>query len=513
LQEQVLALFSDPATHGESSDTLVKRIDTHAAAVFLSGSYAYKIKRVVRFPFLDFSTLEKRKSALQSEIEVNKPFAPQLYLGLVPITRAHGRLKLGRSDEAESEIVEWALKMWRFDETQTLDHLASASKIIPAIAESLGRIVADGHTRAPKVEAAPWISALGDYIKQNGEAFREHTELFDMQRATHLTSASTAAFHRLRPLLEQRGAQGMIRRGHGDLHLGNIALIDGKPQPFDALEFDPLVASGDLLYDLAFLLMDLAERKLNEAAATVLNVYFTAARRDADIEALAALPLFMSVRAAIRAKVTAEKIAGADATKRAAISAEAKDYFALACELIEPPAPKLIAIGGLSGTGKSVLARGLAAHIPPLPGALVLRSDVERKAMFNVAETDKLPAEAYTADVTARIYTTLAHKAHRVIAAGHSTIVDAVFAEPRERAMISDMARSDRLDFQGLFLTADLATRTRRVGSRINDASDAGAEIARRQEDYDLGALDWNTVDASGSPEETLARVRTKLKS
>jgi predicted kinase len=281
--------------------------------------------------------------------------------------------------------------------------------------------------------------------------------------------------------------------------------------PFDALEFDPLVASGDLLYDLAFLLMDLTHRKLNDAAATALNIYFTAARRDDDIEALAALPLFMSMRAAIRAKVTAAKLADAGKEKHDAIIAEAKSYFALACETIDPPAPKLIAVGGLSGTGKSVLARRLAAHNPPLPGALVLRSDVERKAMFNVAEMERLPAEAYAAEVTARVYASLADKARRVIAAGHSAIVDAVFARPNERATVTEVARTNKLDFHGLFLTVDMATRIARVGSRVNDASDAGAEIARKQEDYDLGNLDWQTVDASGTPEETLERAKQLL--
>jgi aminoglycoside phosphotransferase family enzyme/predicted kinase len=504
-QDAVFALLADPATHG---GTKVKRIDTHAAAVFLAGEHAFKIKRAVKFPFLDFSTLEKRKAALQSEIEANKPFAPQLYLGLVLITREGGALKLG----GDGETIEWALKMRRFDETQTLDHLANAGKVDGQMAGALARLIAAAHEHAPKVEVAPWIAALSEYIEQNDQAFREHAKLFDAKATERLTTASRDAFVRLRPLLEQRGAQGLIRRGHGDLHLGNIALIDGQPLPFDALEFDPLVASGDLLYDLAFLLMDLDERKLSEAAATALNIYFAASRRDGDIEALAALPLFMSVRAAIRAKVTAARIANADAGKRDAITKEAQTYFALACKLIAPPKPKLLAVGGLSGTGKSVLARGLSFHVPPLPGALVLRSDIERKVMFNVGETDRLPADAYTLEITDRVYQTLADKARRVIAAGHSAIVDAVFARPQERAAISKLAHEKQLDFHGLFLTADMETRIKRVGARVNDASDAGAEIARRQEDYDLGDLDWHKIDASGTPDDTLRNALAKLK-
>ena len=505
-QDEVFALLARPETYDERGT--VKRIDTHAAAVFLTGEHAFKVKRAVKFPFLDFSTLEKRKAALQAEIEANKPFAPQLYLGLVPVTREGGALKLG----GKGETVEWALKMRRFDETQTLDHLANAGKVDVRMAEALARLIAQAHERAPKVEPAPWIAALGEYIEQNAQAFREHPKLFDAKEVEQFTKASRIAFAGLRPLLEKRGAQGLIRRGHGDLHLGNIALIDGEPLPFDALEFDPLVASGDLLYDVAFLLMDLDERKLREAAATALNIYFVVSRRDADIEALAALPLFMSVRAAIRAKVTAAKLANTDEAKRDAIAKEAQTYFALACKLIAPPKPKLLAVGGLSGTGKSVLARGLASRIPPLPGALVLRSDIERKVLFNVAETERLPADAYTAEVTMRVYQTLADKAQRVIAAGHSAMVDAVFAKPQERALISKLAQDNKLDFHGLFLTADMETRIKRVGARVSDASDAGAEIVRRQEDYDLGDLDWLKVDASGSPEQTLTNALAKLK-
>jgi predicted kinase len=136
---------------------------------------------------------------------------------------------------------------------------------------------------------------------------------------------------------------------------------------------------------------------------------------------------------------------------------------------------------------------------------------VERKVLFNVAETEKLPAEAYTSEVTARVYQTLANKARRVIAAGHSAIVDAVFAKPQERALISKLAHDNRLDFRGLFLTADMETRIKRVGTRINDASDADPKIARQQEGYDLGELDWHKVDASGTPEQTLKNALAAL--
>jgi len=505
-QEPVLRLLADPATYGGAE---VRRLDTHAASVFLAGDRALKVKRAVRFPFLDYSTLAKRKAACAAEIAVNRPFAPQLYRRVVPIARAaDGRLAL----DGEGTPVEWAVDMRRFDETRTLDHLADTGEIDAALADRLARAVAAAHARAPVVDAAPWIDALADFLAQNDVAFRDCPELFAAAEAERLGRLSRAALARLVPLLVARGQQGLVRRGHGDLHLGNIALIDGEPVAFDAIEFDPLIAAGDVLYDLAFLLMDLVERGLATAANIVLNRYLGETRRPEDLDALAALPLFLSLRAAIRAKVTAARGAGAAVDARPAIFRAARTYFDLAGRLIVPPASRLVAVGGLSGSGKSVLARALAPELLPVPGAVVLRSDVERKARFGVGESERLPASAYAPDVTAALYATLADKARRVVAAGHSAIVDAVFARPHERALIAAAG----VPFRGLFLTADLATRLARVTDRSADASDADAAVARAQEDYDLGDFErtaWICVDASGTPEETLARALEALNS
>lgn len=504
-QDAVLAFLADPVTHGGAA---VTRIDTAAAAVFLGGSRALKIKRAVRYPFLDFSTLEKRHAACEAELLANRPFAPELYDGVVAITReTDGRLALGGAGPP----VEWAVKMHRFDETRTLDRLADAGGIDAALADALGRVVAAAHARAPVVAAEPWIDALAVYVAQDAAAFAERPDLFAPAAAADLGARSEAALARLRPLLRARGQAGLVRRGHGDLHLGNIALIDGRPVPFDALEFDPLVASGDVLYDLAFLLMDLWERDLKAAANIVLDRWLADTRRVEDLDALAALPLFLSLRAAIRAKVTAARPTAASG--RAARDAAAQKYCRLACGLIAPAPPVLVAIGGLSGTGKSAAARALAPDIAPAPGAVVLRTDVLRKALSGVDEQTRLPAGAYTEAVTARVYAELAARTRRALAAGHSVVADAVFARPDERAAIAEAARAAGVPFAGLFLTADLATRLVRVGGRTADASDADAAIVRRQEAYDLGPLDWIRVDASGPPAETAARLRAALAS
>ena len=504
-QQDVFAFLADPASHG---GTAVKRIDTHAASVFLAGARALKVKHAVRFPFLDYSTLDRRQRACAAELAVNRPLAPQIYRGVVPITREpDGRLALGGGGAP----VEWVVEMRRFDETQTLDHLADQGRIDAALADRLGRAVAVAHAQAPPVDAEPWLAALASFLDQNAAAWRERPDLFAPDQAAVLDQRSRAALARISPLVRDRGAKRLIRRGHDDLHLGNIVLIDGTPVLFDAIEFDPLIATGDVLYDLAFLLMDLIERGLNEAANVVLNRYLGETRRPEDLDALVALPFFLALRAAIRAKVTAARLDRAAKDARADIARAAQSYFALACRIIAPPRPVLVAIGGLSGTGKSVLARRLAPALAPAPGAVILRSDVTRKALFGKAETEQLPPEAYGEATTQQVYAAIAEQARRVLAAGHSTIADAVFARHNERAALAAVARQCGVTFRGFFLTADVATRVARVAGRKRDASDADADVARQQESYDVDSIEWTKIDASGTLGATLAQTKGAL--
>ena len=307
-QEAVLAFLADPATHGGEA---VKRIDTHAAIVFLAGTRAFKVKRAVRFPFLDYSTLERRKEACEAELRINRPLAAEIYCRVLPITREGGsRLALGGAGTP----IEWAVEMRRFDENATLDHLAAAGRIDTQLADALGRAVATAQElisrqaaqgQKPAVEPARWIEALAGYIEEHVAAFGEAPDLFSRAEVDALATASRAAHSRIHALLVSRGERGLIRRIHGDLHLGNVVLLDGRPVLFDAIEFSPIIGCGDVLYDLAFLLMDLTERGLQPAANVVFNRYLVDTRRAEDLDALAALPLFLSMRAAIRAKVSA----------------------------------------------------------------------------------------------------------------------------------------------------------------------------------------------------------------
>jgi aminoglycoside phosphotransferase family enzyme/predicted kinase len=500
MQENVFAFLADAKTHPG-----VHRIDTHAASVFLEGGRALKIKRAVRFPFLDYSTLEKRKAACDEEIRLNRPFAPQIYQRVVPITRdSDGSMSI----DGNGAPVEYAVQMTRFDERQTIDHLAEAGPLDPDLVDAIADAVAASHDIEPLAPAEPWINSIPGIIDGNTTAFRA-AACFPAADIDALREASLSAFHRIRGLLHQRGKAGFVRRCHGDLHLANIVLIEAKPVLFDAIEFDPDIASIDVLYDLAFPIMDLIHYGRQPAANALLNRYLAATAIE-NLDALAALPLFLSLRAAIRANVVLARLdrPGHD---EANVMQSARAYFELARQTIHPPAPALIAVGGLSGTGKSVLGRALAPDVLPLPGAVVLRTDVLRKQLFKVDETDRLPESAYRPEVTGQIYDLLAQRAGRILGQGYSVVVDAVFARITERDAIHSTARNLNARFVGLFLTADLATRVKRVGHRQRDASDATPDIAELQEKYDLGAVDWAVIDASGTPAQTLKQCEFRI--
>lgn len=506
-QSAAIELLADPATHGLRGET-VKRIDTHGAVVFLAGQRVYKIKRAVKYPYLDFSTLEKRKAAVEAEVAANKPFAPQLYVGTIAVVRrADGTLALG----GEGEAIEWALVMRRFDENATLDRVAEREGIDDGLARSLGEAVAAAHRNAPAFPAADWIEALGRFVDDETTALCSAPDVIPAPHGIALGEALRSALARIGPLLFSRGDAGYVRHGHGDLHLRNVALIDGKPVLFDALEFDPVVASGDVLYDLAFLLMDLVDRELDRAANLVLNRYLVAAGDDGHLDALAALPFFLALRAAIRARVALDKRKVVGKHERPSAVEEARNYAALAAKLIAPAPPRLIAVGGLSGTGKTTVAAGVAPAVLPPPGAVHLRSDIERKRLAGVGELERLPASAYTPEASEQIYARLNTLARRVLAAGHSAVIDAVFARPGERAAAEAVAKEAGVAFAGVWLDLPLDERVKRVSARTGDASDAGPEVARSQEAYDPGEIRWRRLTAAGSPHETVNGVRAAL--
>jgi uncharacterized protein len=308
-------------------------------------------------------------------------------------------------------------------------------------------------------------------------------------------------------LMQRRAAAGLVRRCHGDAHLGNIVLIDQRPVLFDAIEFDPVIATTDVLYDLAFPLMDLIHCGEAGAASRLFNCYLQATWQE-NADALLLLPLFLSIRAAIRAHVLFTRH---EQSPDSAVAAQAKSYFDLALRLAAPERPSLIAVGGRSGTGKSVLARSLAATLAPPPGGLVFRSDVIRKQLFGVDPLTALPETAYAPEVTTRVYETMSARAATALGGGISVVLDAAYLRAAEREPLPQLASGIGVAFRGLFLDADINIRLQRIAARGGDASDANREVALMQEAYDIGALDWPKVDASGTPAQTLARANASL--
>jgi predicted kinase len=293
-----------------------------------------------------------------------------------------------------------------------------------------------------------------------------------------------------------------VRQCHGDLHLRNIVLLDGRPTLFDGVEFNDKIACTDVLYDIAFLLMDLWRRGLPRHANTVWNRYLS---DTGDFNGLSVLPLFLSCRAAVRAKTsaTAAKLQP-DARRGNELQALAREYLAMAERLLHPPGPRLVAVGGFSGTGKSTLALGLAPSVGAVPGAVVIRSDEIRKRLSGVSPLHRLGPEGYSSEMSERVYATVAERARLTIREGHSAIVDAVYARPVDRQAIEQVAADVAVPFVGIWLEAPEDTLIARAEQRRNDASDADASVIRLQHRHGTGAMTWHRVEAAPSAEIVL---------
>lgn len=512
-QSEVLRFLQDPSSYAvirRDAVTTVERIDTHGAIVFLAGDRAYKIKRAVSYPYMDFSTLERRHWACTREMALNRRTAPGLYLEVLAITRdSNGALRFDGAGEA----VEWVLVMERFPQENLLSNLAKTGALTQEVMINLAEEIAAFHGEAPLAKddtsyglgaaAIEWV------VVENNEEFAARNDLFPAARCAELAERSLAALARNRALLDARAAAGHQRLCHGDLHLRNVVLMDGRPTLFDAIEFNDAIACVDVLYDLAFLLMDLEHRGLRPYANLVFNRYLH--RRD-EGDSLPLLPLFLSARAAVRAKVAAslEAVAEAEAEK-CKRRQEALSYFAEALQFLAPAPARLVAVGGLSGTGKTCLARLLAPSLGAAPGAVHLRSDVLRKTLAGVEEHVRLPPEAYNRAAAEAVYQGLLKKARQALQAGQSVIVDAVFARPEERAAVASLAGELGIAFDGLWLQANPEILIARVEARLGDASDATPAVVQKQLGYDLGAIDWTRIDAAPGPEEVAAAAREAL--
>ncbi|MGS1015388.1 bifunctional aminoglycoside phosphotransferase/ATP-binding protein [Allosphingosinicella humi] len=482
-----------------------ERIDTHAASIFLAGDRAWKLKRAVKFPYLDFSTPERRRVALQAELALNRRTAPELYIAVHPITRTgRGRLAIDGAGEA----IDWLLEMRRLPADALLDRRADRGELDDALLTDLAERIVAFHRCAEVVDIESCKPGLLRIVDNNRQSMTELAAILDQAKARRLAERLAELVEEQAPLLDERAQAGRVRHGHGDLHLANIAVIEGRPTPFDCLEFNTDLASIDVLYDLAFVLVDLWQRDLKREANIVFNRYLDLS--PADEAGIALMPLFLSLRASIRSLVIAAKSErhGADPVARRL----AQDCLDLAGRLIDPVSPRLVAIGGLSGTGKSSLALSLAGHLGRAPGARIVRSDIIRKRMAGVAPEERLPPAHYSVETAATVYRAMRAACAQGLICGQAVIADAVFARREERDEIEAVARQVGIGCSGLWLEAPEPIRVKRVTEREKDASDADATIARSQGVLAIGDLTgWTRVAASGSLDEVAAMARAAL--
>ena len=504
-QRAVIEFLASPATHGGSA---VERIDTHSALVFLAGSRAYKLKRAVRFDYLDFSTSDRRRASCEAEVRLNRRTAPAVYRGVMAVTREpDGSLALG----GQGTPVDWVVEMNRFDQEALFDRLAAAGRLDVDLMPPLAAAVAEFHRAAEHRADHGGKAGMAWVIDGNAAGFAEHgAACLDPVACHRLTAAARAELERRGALLDRRRRAGYVRQCHGDLHLRNIVLVDGRPTLFDGVEFNDEISCTDVLYDLAFLLMDLWRRHLPGHANAAWNRYVT---EIADFDGIGLLPLFLSCRAAVRAKTSATAATmQPDVTRRAELEAMAREYLAMAEGFLHPRPPCLVAVGGLSGSGKSTLARGLAPSIGAAPGAVVLRSDEIRKRLCGVTSLDRLGPEGYSSEVTGRVYATLVEQAGAVLRTGHSAIADAVYARPADRVAIERAATDASVPFVGLWLDAPESTLIARADARRNDPSDADAAVIMKQRAQPTGPVGWHRIDASPSPELVLRSATAVLR-
>lgn len=515
-QARLVAGLQRAAAFNHPVDGL-QHLQTHISHVLLAGAFAYKIKKPVDFGFLDFSSLAKRHHCCEEELRLNSRLAESLYLEVVPIT---GSLEAPRFG-GEGEVLDYAVRMRRFPQEALLNRQAVTPELIDRVAAQAARF----HEAIP---AAPADSPFGTPervlfpMQQNFDQIRPLLDdPRELARLEPLEDWTRRAWERLRPLLRARKDQGHVRECHGDMHLGNIALVDGEVAIFDGIEFNPDLRWIDTINELAFLVMDLEQAGRAALGRRALNRYL---ELSGDYEALPLVDFYKLYRALVRAKVTALRLAQPlEPEERTAVLAEYGRYLTLAESYIQPRRTGLILTHGVSGSGKSVLTGWL---LEALDGAIRVRSDVERKRLFGLGErarSDSPPdGGIYTQDASARTYARLHELARLILEAGHSPLVDATFLKRSQREAFQGQARTLARPLVILSLEATVEKLREHVTQRQAagvDPSEANLDILERQlrtreplSDQERALTISLNVAAPPSLEHLLERLRGMLK-
>jgi hypothetical protein len=503
-QDMIIARLSG----GEGfADSAPQRIDTHISVIFLSGDFAYKLKRAIHTSYLDYTTLALRREFCEKEIEINSRTAPKIYVDAVPVLLTPaGKLTIG---EGDGEIVEWLVRMHRFPQSALLDRIVDKKGLAPSLVSALAKTIAEFHQSAEPRPSAPALRRIELVIEENAVELAHYTNgLLPPDEIKDYLKRCRDAVSRLSGVIERRGAEGRIRRCHGDLHLGNICLLDGQPVIFDAIEFNPDFTDVDVMFDASFLLMDLLSRGLGPQANMLFNRYICRTRDHGD---LSVLPLFMALRAGIRAHTSAMAAMTAAKEHKSGLESKAHRYLELGISLLQRKKPLLVAVGGLSGTGKSSVSTALAPHFGPAPGALVISSDWVRKRQFGVEPTFRLDADCYLPEVDRRVYDEMFDIASDALASGHAVILDGTFRGATDRRMAAELAKKHGVRFTGLWLDADFETMNTRILGRSGDASDATIAILKKQVLDPPRDIEWDRLDVSGTAADVARLCRRQV--
>ncbi len=486
----------------------IQTITTHCAKIYLIEEFAIKVKLAVDYSYINTLKLDDRKALLTRELELNKPHLPNIYLEVAAIViDANGGFQFcfNNDKSSEDEIVEWCLIMRRFPEETVLDNIARKGLLSNTIAKQLGSSIASYHNLSDVHNVTDGDKRIHEVLQELDLELEKMAANFPAGDLTQFRSKGMHEYERVENLLSERGENGYIRRCHGDLHLRNILLDNDRPVPFDALEFNERFATIDVLYDLAFLLMDLDHRDLRVQQNIVLNEYMLHATAEG-VCGLKLLPLFMFCRAGIKAMTNAQGVLLTQPNIRSAFN-ESKTYLHSALSYICQRKPVTIAIGGFSGSGKSTVAIELAHRVCNAPGALLIRSDSERKNEFQVSERTNLGKSHYTTANSQRVYKRLFEKATAALSANYPVIVDATFMRQEQREEIENIAKASGSEFYGFWLMAPVSTLRSRIDKRKNDASDADVSVLEKQLVLNKGYMDWCAIDTSSTVESSVRNI------
>ena len=499
-QSDIISALANPKNYPYRIKSVEVR-QSHIAILFLAGDIVYKLKRAVLLPEADLSTREKRRLACVREMKRSAVYAPNLVEKIESVRRLkNGKIVIGGHDGVEVDTV---LVMRRIPDKRLLSHLLPSPKFDRFEAMDLAECLSDLHKKA-KIFHNKWgVDTVKRLILENESVLACFCpDVFSKKKVNELTVKNLKLLADQGRLIKLRQKSGFVRKCHGDLLLSNIAYENEEFLFFSPIEYNENLCCIDTLYDLADLLMDLEAKGLRRLANILLNHYMAYMN---DLSGFPLLGLYQSMRASRRAAVCAKKATLMHGWDRRRMIKEARHYFDLACHFVSGGKPLLIACGGLSGSGKSRIAREIAAYLDPAPGAVVLRDDIVKKQMTGLMPTETLDKKYDTAAFEEVVYDVLRQQAAGALSVGSCVILDALFYNESERLAAEELAQKMNVPFVGLWMDAPLSVREERVKTRLRNPSDVRdrAELDSQLQ-LNTGTIRWHKIMTDKKREKTV---------